>query len=310
MDASGNFVVAYEVQTGPVKEVLYAQRFNAAGASQGKAINLNTTNLANDQATVAMDSNGNFVVTWYGAFQRVDRLGAKQGSVVTLPGAGRTTVGMDATGHFVVAWQTGTSPVTMQARMYNADGTARAPVFPVDSASPYGYPVVAMAPDGAFSISWTGGLGPYEDVYVKGFTAAGLGSPTLVANLTTNYTGVGPPAAAMANGHLLVAWNEPGPGDDAGVFGQLYTYSPTAALQAIVGGAANPSSATVLPKALLQPLVEQGASISTGDSLSRPTGLIPDDSTWLGDLTLAVGGRERLDLIDTLFSLSPAALWA
>src|SRR5262249_34600998 len=87
MDAAGDFVVTYQDTTNSFTRVHYAQRYNAAGSAQGKAIKLANSNLGNDSASVAMDSDGDFVVAWSSAFQRVDRFGNKQGPVVNLPQA-------------------------------------------------------------------------------------------------------------------------------------------------------------------------------------------------------------------------------
>ena len=66
MDADGDFVVTWEsnLQDGGGYGI-YAQRYNAAGVVQGDEFRVNTTT-ANEQrnATVAIDADGDFVVTW------------------------------------------------------------------------------------------------------------------------------------------------------------------------------------------------------------------------------------------------------
>ena len=65
MDADGDFVVTWSShgQDGSGWGV-YAQRYNAAGVTQGGEFRVNTTT-ANTQGspTVAMDADGDFVVT-------------------------------------------------------------------------------------------------------------------------------------------------------------------------------------------------------------------------------------------------------
>ena len=95
----------------------FAQLYNAAGQSQGNAIQVNTTTNG-DQASpaVAMSSSGSFVVTWAddssGSWeimaQRYDASGNAQGSsfvVNTDSGAQQyPDIAMDAAGNFVITW--------------------------------------------------------------------------------------------------------------------------------------------------------------------------------------------------------------
>jgi hypothetical protein len=66
MDADGDFVVTWSSygQDGSGYGV-YAQRYNAAGVAQGTEFRVNTATSYNQQySTVAMDTDGDFVVTW------------------------------------------------------------------------------------------------------------------------------------------------------------------------------------------------------------------------------------------------------
>jgi hypothetical protein len=337
MDAKGNFVVAYETPTGPVNEVLYAQRYNLAGSAQGKAINLNTTNIANNQANMAMDSDGDFVVAWDNAFQRVDRSGNKQGPVVPIPTSyydPRPSVGMDAQGNFVVVWRSSTaSPYIMQAQRYSANGNPVGPQFPVvddptDSTHQAGYPVVAMDAAGAFAITWLADTGsPYTDICVRRFDANGVGDQYVVANVTAvtidlkQVAILSYPAAVMANGKLFVVWSGPGPGDVVDVFGQLYSYPDPPAMQSGGGPKSKHSKAEVLVAGELQPFVMETTHSSQGTGLAADQGAELGTATiQVGDLTaaylglgsapavwhepLAAGVHETPAAIDALFSLS------
>ena len=71
MDPNGNFIVAWDgngTQSGNVDaQGVFFQRYNAAGITQGGETLVNTTTAGNQQnASVAMDANGNFVVAWDG----------------------------------------------------------------------------------------------------------------------------------------------------------------------------------------------------------------------------------------------------
>jgi len=122
VDAEGDFVVAWHdsVQDGSSWGV-YVRRYDAAGNAldpAGIPVNSHTASHQTYPA-VALDAEGDFVVTWgsnlqdgsgYGIFaQRYDGAGAAQGlevqvSSFTASNQARPTVAMDADGDFVVAW--------------------------------------------------------------------------------------------------------------------------------------------------------------------------------------------------------------
>jgi hypothetical protein len=309
MDATGDFVVSYQESKNPFTFAIYAQRYNAAGSAQGKAINFTTTNLGNDNASVAMDSDGDFVVAWTRAFQRVDRFGTKQGAVVNLPGGAASgavwpVVAMDAAGNFVVAYADNNRGFT-EARLYFADGTPRGDAFSIDPTA--GYPAVAMGATGEFAVAWLR-ENAYEDIFVRRFDAVGtpLGD-SVVANATmaTSQTPLGSPAVAMARGTLAVVWHGPGPGDDAGVFGQRYnTASP---LQAAGGPKINGAHASVLRPSDLDPQVQEAVR------RWQTSGELGDAGLRLRSLTVQIanlpGGTLGLAAGNTIWLDDDAAGW-
>jgi hypothetical protein len=130
MDADGDFVVVWESQgqddpsdTSFYGLGIFAQRFDAAGVAQGPEVQVNTATAGAQRIpSVAMDADGDFVVTWqgplqdaggygygYGVFaQRFDAAGAPEGGetpVGTGGFLGLPGTAMDADGDFVVAWQ-------------------------------------------------------------------------------------------------------------------------------------------------------------------------------------------------------------
>src|SRR5687768_15408029 len=65
MDAGGNFVVAWTTPQDGSSYGIYAQRYNAAGASLGVEFRVNNhTNSAQAYPSVAMDADGDFVIAW------------------------------------------------------------------------------------------------------------------------------------------------------------------------------------------------------------------------------------------------------
>ena len=141
---NGNFIVAWSShnQDGNGWGV-YAQRYNAAGTPQGPAFQVNTYTQGDQQdAAVAVDGAGNFVITWqshgqdgggWGVYaQRYNATGAAQGSEfrVNTTTAGdqiNPSVAMDGGGGFVIAWQSqgqDGSGWGVYAQRYNAAGAA------------------------------------------------------------------------------------------------------------------------------------------------------------------------------------------
>src|SRR5262249_10941168 len=121
MDAAGNSVVVWQsLAPDDNGYVIYGQRYNALGVAQGGEFRVNSgTTTHGRSATVAMDANGNFVVTWYGQgpgeesnvgvfARRYDSAGAALGSefLVNTTTSGwqwGATVAINSSG-FVVVW--------------------------------------------------------------------------------------------------------------------------------------------------------------------------------------------------------------
>ena len=89
MDAAGNFVIVWQGKDVS-QDGIFAQRYDSTGATVGNEFQVNVT-AANAQVTpaLAMDSAGNFVVSWtsnedgsgYGIYaQRYNATGVAQGS--------------------------------------------------------------------------------------------------------------------------------------------------------------------------------------------------------------------------------------
>ncbi|NUQ63995.1 MAG: trypsin-like serine protease, partial [Pirellulales bacterium] len=152
MDDAGRFVVVWNSADGSLMGV-YGQRYTETGAKAGGEFQVNTTtNDKQDDPQVAMDADGDFVVTWssflqdgsgYGVFaRRYNSGGAPQGgefrvNETPLAWQHQSDVSMDDAGRFVVTWSTfgqdnadrfgrdayALSDYGIYARLYNADGT-------------------------------------------------------------------------------------------------------------------------------------------------------------------------------------------
>jgi hypothetical protein len=249
MDADGDYVVAWSSygQDGSGYGI-YAQRFNAAGVAQGGEIHVSSyaTN-SQHQASVAMDTDGDFVVVWqshlqdgsgYGIYgQRFNAAGAAQGSEFrvnsyTTDDQEKPSVAMDANGDFVVTWSSYGQDGSFGgifAQRYNAAGTPQGSEFQVNSISNNRQesPVVAMDSDGDFVIAWqwAGRDGSLYGVYAQRFNERGVPQGTeFRVNSYTTGNQISPAIAIDADGDFVVTWTSEGgqDGDGDGIYGQRF----------------------------------------------------------------------------------------
>ena len=230
IDADGDFVMVWESsdQDGDGRGI-YGQRYNAAGEVQGSEFRVNTYTIGNQRnLAVAMDADGDFVVTWqssnqdssgYGIYaQRYDATGAAQGSefrvnTYTSNGQSRPSVAMDADGDFVVTWQSygqDGSLYGVYGQRYNASGVAQGSEFRVNTytTNQQRNSVVAMDADGDFVVIWERSDNNLYGVYGQRYNAVGesQGSEFRVNTYTTSSQNT--PAVAMdADGDFVVTWH-------------------------------------------------------------------------------------------------------
>ena len=252
-DAAGNYVVVWtdSAQDGAGYGV-YAQRYNSAGVAQGSEFLVNTETASNqDEPSVAMDDNGNFVVAWTsygqdkkdtdGVFaQRFDANGVAQGGefgVNSTNNGNQSTplVAMDADGDFVVVWQGAGSGDTVGVfgQRYNAAGVAQGSEFLVNSTTTdeQSTPAVAMDAAGNFVVAWHSlnqdGAG-YE-IYAQRFNAAGTAQGTEFRVNTTTASDQNYPSIAMNDaGSFVVAWQSyDQDGSLYGIYGRVYDAAGT-----------------------------------------------------------------------------------
>jgi hypothetical protein len=172
VDADGDFVVVWtgNGQDGS-GDGIYAQRYSANGTALGSEFRVNA-HTTGSQAfpSVAMDADGDFVVSWasngqdgsyWGIYaQRYSASGSAQGSEFrvnssTSGNQARPSVAVDADGDFVIAWQADSQDGSMYgvyAQRYAANGTAQGAEFRVNSYTSNSqlFPSVGMDADGDF----------------------------------------------------------------------------------------------------------------------------------------------------------------
>jgi hypothetical protein len=177
MDDDGDFVIAWNSfgQDGNLRGI-FARRFNAAGVAQASEFRVNSYT-SGDQLypSVAIDGNGDFVVTWQsngqdGGFEgvfarRFNAAGTAQGvelqaSVYTVSNQSDPVAAMDGDGDFVLAWHSNEqdgSSTGVFGRSWSSSGVPQAE-FQVNTFTPIGqqYATAAMDADGDFVVAWHG----------------------------------------------------------------------------------------------------------------------------------------------------------
>ena len=249
MDADGDFVVAWQSngQDGSSNGV-YAQRYRNDGLALDGEFRVNSyTTSAQLNASVAMDADGDFVISWdsfaqdgsfYGVYaQRFQADGNAvdpefRVNTYTTQAQRLSSVAMDAVGNFVISWQSVAQDGSGQgifAQRYLADGSAVDLEFRVNTYTTQGQgrPSVAMDADGDFVISWQSnvqdgsGYGIYAQRYHADGTTDGNEFPV---NAYTNLGQRWPSVAMDADGDFVIAWQDENghDGDVYGVYAQRY----------------------------------------------------------------------------------------
>lgn len=226
MNANGDFVIAWASDdTGANTDVeIYLQRFDSSGTAQGIEIRANTTTDQNQFApAIAIQSNGEFVITWEGYgnqpgqtdphgiyLQRFDAEAVLQGDEIRV---NTTTTGVqssadiaiNAEGVLMVTWA-GSGMIYHQ--VFDATGND----FGVESTitnslqGPYGSPTIATTASGGFVIAYDGDEnGASDDIYRSAFDSAGTKLFTMQVN-TSDSNHFEPAVATVSDGNSVVVW--------------------------------------------------------------------------------------------------------
>jgi hypothetical protein len=253
MDADGDYVVAWTSygQDGD-SDGVYAQRYHATGTPWGSETQVNTYTIGHQhQASVAMDADGDYVITWAGYFldgngfeiyaQRYNATGTPQGAEIrvnttTINDQTQPDVAMDADGDYVVTWTSADqdgSGSGVYAQRYDAAGTPLGTQVRVNTTTDSAQfdPSIAMDADGDYAVTWTSENqdGSGYGVYSQRYAAAGSpqGSETGV-NTVTSSQQYQPTIAMDADGDYIVAWSSFGQdGSGNGIYAQRYNATGT-----------------------------------------------------------------------------------
>ena len=240
ISADGRFVVVW--QRGGQNGDIYARRYDAAGVPQGEEFRVNT-HTSEDQLhpSVAMDGDGDFVVTWMsdqqdghslGIYaQRYNAAGVAHGNEfrVNTSTSGIEqfpSVGVDADGDFVIVWDQFYREIYGQR--YDASGTPQGGEFQVNTYTTdnQSVPSVALDADGDFVIAWNsrGQDGSDYGVYARRFDASGAaqGEDFRVNTYTTGLQG-DRALAIEPDGDFVIAWDSFGQdGSESGVYARRF----------------------------------------------------------------------------------------
>jgi hypothetical protein len=230
MDSDSDFVIAWNGSTALDGDGVFAQRFNAAGEPQGGEFLVNTfTTGPQEEVSIAMDSDGDFVVAWQSTGQesslntgvyarRFDASGAAQGgefhvNTFTPLIQGRPSAAMESDGDFIIAWNSQNQDgavYEIYAQRYNAAGVTQGTEFRVNTTvdDSQANPSVAVSPSGSFLLTWQGRGAGGIGIIGKRFSASGvaIGDEFL---LSTFPSGIQANSAAVLNadGSVVATWD-------------------------------------------------------------------------------------------------------
>lgn len=215
MDADGDHVIAWVGDQLDATGGIHARRYDRTGAALGDAFLVNTyTDGVQGSPDVAMDADGDFIVTWQsyqqaGAYyevyaQRYSRAGAPRGGEVrinpSITGSqAYPHVAMNSGGDYVVTWTSAIPGTVVEvevwARRYTRAGQPLATAFRVNTRTDdlQQASVIGLDGSGGFVIAWESNLqdGDGSGLYAQRFA----GYPTFAATMP-DFDGNGVPEIA------------------------------------------------------------------------------------------------------------------
>jgi hypothetical protein len=250
MDAFGNFIVTWSGAGSTDDTGVYARMFDTYGMAAEPEFRVNQYLISvQDESRVAMDADGDFVVTWTSYSQDSDKdgifarrynvSGVAQGNefqvnTTSMNRQDQSDVAMDDAGNFVVVWESDQQDGSgwgIYGQRYNVLGQRLGTEFRVANTTT-GNQVdahVALDSNGDFAAVWSSFNqdGSGYGVYARRYNAAGAaqGNEFRVNGPTVNYQ-YQPDIAMDASGNFVVTWSAYGQDgtnlNDYGVFAHMY----------------------------------------------------------------------------------------
>ncbi len=249
MNNDGSFVVTWAGQDANGFGI-FAKRFDANGVAQGSEFQVNTfTTGAQDEPAIAVDNNGNFLISWQSNGQDGSALGvyARRYDASGNPLSGEfrantftnnnqftPSVAMDDSGDAIIVWASRGQDGSFEgvyAQRYNSAGSVVGPEFRVNTTTNQDQegPSVAMDPDGDFVVTWSSWIqdGSLYGIYAQRYNSAGLAQGSEVrVNTYTNSHQVWSQVGIADNGNYVITWNSFGQdGSNYGVYAQRFDAS-------------------------------------------------------------------------------------
>ncbi len=240
-DGNSTFAVAFTSDTTGNKDI-YVRLFDLAGNAITGDIQVNAGEESGDQdaASIAMNDNGQFVVTWEGNgtadadgvyVRKFNSDGSAAGAVMlvneTTGGSQKhADVAMRQDGGFVVTWLDTGSGNRIMARRYDAAGTPGSEFAVRDSSADKDNPAIAIDGDDNFAIVWSEytSVSMGDGIWLQRYNADGSQNGSRQVVNTVLLKDQNEPDIAMTrNGDFVVSWtDDTHDGDKRGIFLRAY----------------------------------------------------------------------------------------
>lgn len=227
MDSSGNFVVAWNsyLQDGSSNGI-FAQRFDSNCTPINDEFQINTETTGNQkEPSVAMNSNGNFVVAWYGPGENKEDIFARLFDPNGQPLANEfrvntgtndkqlyPAVAMNNDGSFIIVWESMNLPEqdkkAICGQLYDSFGSGIGTEFVINNEpSICRYPDVATDDNGNFAIVWMRDKNS-NSIIARLYSADGFAKTDPFEVSPIKFSSITRPSIAMTRaGHFVVAWD-------------------------------------------------------------------------------------------------------
>ncbi len=243
MDSAGDSVVVWIQAANSNTYDIDAQVYNPAGVAQlSTPVTVDDTTSLNYRPSVAMDSEGDFIVSWdaYTLPSYLTTVWARKYTVSKPAGSNYTVtpqgnqfqvspaeksadgpkVAMDSTSDFVIAWQAYDTSGAAQslgvfAQLYTSSGAQGDFRVNTDTAGSQAAPAIAMDSSGNFVIAYAdNGIAAASGIYDRAYSASGAplsSSDTAISTLDTvtspnTPTPANPSIAMEPDGQYAIAW--------------------------------------------------------------------------------------------------------